>query len=322
MKGRFRVPPITRAAVGMDPAVKSNRLHHRMPAIFGPFPGPRQSFDGHRRDGSSSTSKEAFITFKTPKSALVSLLPPGFSFQDTSSSDQSAYVTLASKRLDKLEWLAFRGYNIVSFYIHGTQYVSSSGVVHKGTFLPVLWEDLADPIISGREELGFPKLFADISISETQGSYQMSASWQGSPFLNFSVGDLRAAEGSAPGLAPSEAGTDDGILLHRYMPTTGRPGVAEIEYPVVVPYAAERKIQQSSTVRRFVGSSGEVKWSPLDWHSLPTLHHIIKRLAEIPITSIVACGLTEKVGVADFSSARHVDNELPDLPITPSSNLN
>ncbi|KAI2639540.1 hypothetical protein GGS26DRAFT_586993 [Hypomontagnella submonticulosa] len=300
----------------MDPAVKSTRLHHRMPTVFGPFPGPRQSFDGHRRDGSSSTSSEAFITFKTPKSALASLLPPSFSFQDTSSADEGAYVTLASKRLDKLEWLAFRGYNIVSFYIHGTQYGSPSGVVHKGTFLPVLWEDLADPIISGREELGFPKLFADISISQTQGSYRMSASWQGSRFLDFGVEDLHVAEGSAPGLAPSEAGTDDGILLHRYMPTTGRPGVAEIEYPVVVPHAEERKIQQPSTVRRFVGSGGEVSWNPLDWQSLPTLHHIVKRLAEIPVTSIIACGLTEKVGVADFSSAKNANGEGTGLPMS------
>ncbi|KAI1137553.1 hypothetical protein F5Y05DRAFT_387582 [Hypoxylon sp. FL0543] len=286
---------------------KSTNLHHRMPTVFGPFPGPRQSFDGRRRDGSSSTSKEAFLTFRTPRSALVSLLPPGFSFQDTSPSDQDAYVTVAPKSLDNLEWLGFRGYNLFSFYIHGVQYVSPSGAIHKGTFLPVLWEDLADPIISGREELGYPKLFADISISEKQGSYHTSVSWKGSCFADFSVENLRKAEGPAPTMAPAEAGTDEGLLLYRYMPTTGRPGVAEVEYPVFVPYAEERKVQQVSTVRRFVGSTGEVKWYPLDWQRLPTLHHIVKRLAEIPITSVVACGLTEKVGGSDLSSARNAN---------------
>ncbi|OTA58850.1 hypothetical protein K449DRAFT_436339 [Hypoxylon sp. EC38] len=293
----------------MNGAKRYTNLHHRMPAVFGPFPGPRQSFDGRRRDGSASTSKEAFLTFKTPKSDLTSLLPPGFAFQDTHSSGQDAYVTLAPKSLDKLEWLGYRGYNLFGFYIHGVQYVTPRGVIHKGTFLPVLWEDLADPIISGREELGYPKLFADISISETQGAYHMSASWKGSRFADFSVGNLREVEGNAPPLAPPEAGTDNGILLYRYMPTTGRPGVAEIDYPVFVPYAEERKIHQVSTVRRFVGSTGEVKWYPLDWQSLPTLHHIIRRLAEIPITSIVVCGLTEKVGGGDLSSARNA-NEL------------
>ncbi|KAI0839463.1 hypothetical protein F5Y06DRAFT_265479 [Hypoxylon sp. FL0890] len=289
-------------------ADKSTGLHHRMPTVFGPFPGPRQSFDGRRRDGSSSTSKEAFITFKTPKSALTSLLPPGFSFQDTSTSDQDAYVTVAPKSLDKQEWLGYRGYNLFSFYIHGVQYAATNGVIRKGTFLPVLWEDLADPIISGREELGYPKLFADISITETQGSYHMSASWKGSCFADFSLENLREVEGSAPPLAPAEAGADDGLLLYRYMPTTGRPDVAEVEYPVFIPYAEERKIQQVSTVRRFVGSTGEVKWYPLDWQSLPTLHHIVKRLAEIPITSVVACGLTEKVGGSDLSSARNAND--------------
>ncbi|KAI1409829.1 hypothetical protein F5Y13DRAFT_169017 [Hypoxylon sp. FL1857] len=286
---------------------KLTDLHYRMPIVFGPFPGPRQSFDGRRRDGSSSTSKEAFITFKTPNSALTSLLPPGFSFQEAPASGQDAYVTVAPKTLDNLEWLGFRGYNLFSFYIHGVQYVTPKGVIHQGTFLPVLWEDLADPIISGREELGYPKLFADISISETQGSYHMSASWKGSCFADFDLEYLRETEGSAAPLAPAEAGIDNGLLLYRYMPTTGKPGVAEVDYAVFVPYSEERKNQQVSTVRRFVGSTGKVEWYPLDWQRLPTLHHIVKRLAEIPITSIVACGLTEKVGGSDLSSARNAN---------------
>ncbi|KAI2470682.1 hypothetical protein F4781DRAFT_389442 [Annulohypoxylon bovei var. microspora] len=291
----------------MDAADKSAGLHHRMPIVFGPFPGPRQSFDGRRRDGSSTTSKEAFLTFKTPKSALASLLPSDFSFQDTSSSDQSAYVTIAPKRLDNLEWLAYRGYNLFTFFIHGVQYTAPNGVTRKGTFLPVLWEDLADPIISGREELGFPKLFADISISETQGTYRMSASWQGSRFIDFKLDNLHEAEGSAAPLAPPEAGIDDGTLLYRHMPTPGKPGVEEVHYPVFVSHAEERKIQPASTVRRFVGSVGEVEWHTLDWQSLPTLHHIVKRLADVPITSIVKCGLTEKIGNSDISSARNAN---------------
>ncbi|KAI1212096.1 uncharacterized protein F4807DRAFT_417539 [Annulohypoxylon truncatum] len=291
----------------MDATNIPTGLHHRMPIVFGPFPGPRQSFDGHRRDGSSTTSKEAFVTFKTPKSAVSSLLPPGFSFQDTSSPDECAYVTVAPKRLDNLEWLGYRGYNLFSFFIHGIQYTTPQGITRKGTYLPVLWEDLADPIISGREELGFPKLFADISISETQGIYRMSASWMGSRFVDLSLDNLHEVEGIATPLAPPEAGIDDGTLLYRHMPTPGNPGVSEVDYPVFVSYAEERKMQPVSTVRRFVGSTGEVIWHPLDWQSLPTLHHIVKRLADIPVTSIVKCGLTEKVGNSDLSSARNAN---------------
>ncbi|KAI1452309.1 hypothetical protein F4805DRAFT_39663 [Annulohypoxylon moriforme] len=291
----------------MDATNSSPGLHHRMPIVFGPFPGPRQSFDGYRRDGSSTTSKEAFLTFTTPKSALASLLPPGFSFQETPSSDKYAYVTIAPKRLDNLEWLAYRGYNLLSFFIHGVQYTTPNGTIRKGTFLPVLWEDMADPIISGREELGYPKLFAEISISETQGAYHMSASWLGSRFADFSLDNLREVEGTAAPLAPPEAGTDDGILLYRHMPTPGKPGVHEVDYPVFVSHVEERKAQPASTVRRFVGLTGAIKWHPLDWQSLPTLHHIVKRLADVPIVSIVKCGLTEKLGNSDLSSARNAN---------------
>ncbi|KAI1087649.1 hypothetical protein F5B19DRAFT_60960 [Rostrohypoxylon terebratum] len=291
----------------MDTTHTPPALHHRMPIVFGPFPGPRQSFDGNRRDGSASTNREAFLTFTTPKSKLISLLPPGFSFQDTPATSVCAYVTVAPKRLDNLEWLGYRGYNLFSFFIHGVQYTSPNGVVRKGTYLPVLWEDMADPIISGREELGFPKLFADISIHETQGQYQMSASWMGSRFVDFKLEGLHEVESYAAPLAPKEAGVDEGTLLWRHMPTPGQPGIKEVDYPVFVSHAEERKIQPVTTIRRYVGTSGELKWHPLDWQSLPTLHHIIKQLADIHITEIVQCGLTEKVGNSDLSSAKNAN---------------
>ncbi|KAI1808012.1 hypothetical protein F4811DRAFT_549441 [Daldinia bambusicola] len=285
-----------------------SNLHHRMPTTFGPFPGPRQSFDGHTRDGSGTSNVEAFITFKTTQSDLASLLPPPFSFQKQG---PEAYVSITAKRLDNLEWLAGRGYNLLSVYIHGVQYTTKKdGRVYRGTYLPVLWEDMTDPIISGREELGFPKLYADLGITQTESAYSMVASWQGSKFAEFRLGGLRAKEGAdgmgSRRLAPVEAGADEGLLLWRYMPSTGRPGEADVEYPVFVSHTEEAKKQEVRVVRRLTAGSGEFKWHPLDWHALPTLHHIVARLEQIQTLNLVACGLVEKVGGGDLSSARRV----------------
>ncbi|CAM1501268.1 Fc.00g104300.m01.CDS01 [Cosmosporella sp. VM-42] len=291
----------------MAKAQKLTRLHHRMPTVFGPLPGPRQSFDGYRRDGSASTSVEAFITFKTQQSTLADLLPTGFAFQKMG---QDAYVTLAPKRLDNLEWLAGRGYNLLSFYIHGIKYTPPSGKESCGTFLPVLWEDMADPIISGREELGFPKLFADISITHKEDSYKMTASWQGSQFAEFAIENLQDTESGASPLAPPEAGIEDGLLLHRDIPSVGRPGSSEAGYPVFIAYNDEKEVQPAKLVRRFTSTNGVFRWFPLGWQELPTLHHIVSRLSQVPALTIVACGLTEKVGMADFSTARRADREV------------
>ncbi|KAI8964130.1 hypothetical protein F5Y11DRAFT_118879 [Daldinia sp. FL1419] len=286
---------------------KMPNLYHRMPTTFGPFPGPRQSFEGSARDGSGISNVEAFITFKAKQSDLKSLLPPAFSFQKPG---PEAYVSITPKRLDNLEWLAGRGYNLLSVYIHGVQYTTEGRKAYRGSYLPVLWENMADPIISGREELGFPKLYADLNISQTESTYTMIASWEGSSFAEFRLGDLRAEEDrdgmGSRRLAPPEAGVDEGVLLWRYMPSTGSPGGADVEYPVFVSHAEEAKKHQVRVIKRLTAGEAEFKWNPLDWRALPTLHHIVSRLDQIQISGLVACGLVERVGGGDLSSARRV----------------
>ncbi|GJN81653.1 hypothetical protein PLIIFM63780_005188 [Purpureocillium lilacinum] len=281
-------------------------MHHRMPIVFGPFPGPRQAFDGGARDGSKTSNVEAFITLTVPQSSIVDLLPPGFRFQRPG---DHGYITVAAKRLDNLQWLGGRGYNLLSVYVHGIEYTApEDGKVYQGTYLPVLWESMADPIISGREELGYPKLFANLDIARpTEESYSMKASWEGSQFADFSVGGLREVQ-QGPGLsrplAPAAAGIDEGLLLWRYFPSTGRPGFADVEYPVFMSHADEAQRQRVQTTRRWTASHAKVTWNALDWQALPTLHHIVSRLASIEQSEVVDCGLVEKVGSGNMSSAR------------------
>jgi hypothetical protein len=132
-----------------------DETYKRTPTVFGPFPGPRQSHTGQKRRNSLTTALTASITFKALKSNLQSLLPiSNYTFQ-TPSSDHHAYASLVSKRLANVNWLAGRGYDLYTLYIHGVQYRRpEDGQIFRGPFLPVLFENMADPIISGREELG------------------------------------------------------------------------------------------------------------------------------------------------------------------------
>ena len=273
-----------------------------MPVVFGPFPGPRQSHIGISRDGSNSSEVSATITFLLPKERLQDLLPhPSFSWQ---TSDLHAYVSVSSKRLDNLDWLAGRGYNLYSIFIHGVQHRTEGGRLVKGTFLPVLWENMADPISSGREELGYPKLFAELLIERDVEKYTMTASWQGSIFSKFSLDGLVQQDNRAPlRMAPSEAGEDDGILLYRYVPAVGKRGWADTEYPVFVSYAEEAKICKTVITRHFEAKSATVSFDAMNWECLPTLHHIVARLANLPLSKIFRATLKEVSGVPDFSSA-------------------
>ncbi|CAH0056346.1 unnamed protein product [Clonostachys solani] len=260
-----------------------------------------------RWDGSKSSSVEAYITFKASQNAVKTLLPDVFTFQEPT---KDAFMTLAPKELANLEWLGGRGYRLYSLYIHGVRYAAADGTTYNGTYIPVLWEDLADPIISGREELGYPKLFADLDITQTVTSYDAKASWKGTTFSTFKLNGLREIREESPWrLAPKEAGIDDGTLLYRYVPAVGQPGTADAEYPVFIPAAEEAKRQAVTLLRRF---SAPPTQSIFSWHQgdsrlLPTLHHIVQQIGHIRPLEIVAAGVVEKKGMGDLSSARRID---------------
>lgn len=97
--------------------------------------------------------------------------------------------------------------------------------------------------------------------------------------------------------------------MHRYIPKVGRDykGQAEAEYPVFVPHAAESKVVPSRVIRVRKTTEASFRIDALGWESLPTLQHVISRLAEIPVDQIVGAKLVEGEGVPDVSSAMRLE---------------
>jgi hypothetical protein len=85
-----------------------------------------------------------------------------------------------------------------------------------------LWEGLPDAVLTGREELGFPKLFADIpepAIDRQRGSAGGKASWFDHTFCQIGLTGLRAAPGERK--LPGGGGPH---MWFKYMPRTGTSG--------------------------------------------------------------------------------------------------
>ena len=210
-------------------------------------------------------------------------------------------------------WLGGSGYSHFGLYIHGIQYKKRDGTVLNGTYLPVLFENLADPIITGREELGFPKVFCDLDIRRTKDSYTLTASWKYRSFVTLSLGNLDSAHDSTKDGGPETKGTqhtspDDGLFVYRYIPAVGEPGVADAEYPVFAPYsdgigAGTRVVHEQWTSRK-----GSITFNKdMTIEDLPTLYHIIERLEEIPVWEILDTKLEGGKGVADLRSAKRIE---------------
>ncbi|KAJ5137087.1 hypothetical protein N7448_005641 [Penicillium atrosanguineum] len=287
---------------------KNPHMYWRQPIVFGPMPGPRQDWMGNDRALKSveSTFMTASIKFKTSRTLLQNLFPNDrYSFTSPST---VARASFSQTTLNGMDWLGGGGYRHIGLYIHGVQYKKENGEVLKGTYMPILFENLADPIVSGREELGMPKLYTAIDVHERRSSYRLQTSWQGAVWGHFEFEDLEDQDhGADKGTIGGE--DDDGILVYRYIPKVGRDtkGEAEAEYPVFVPHAQESKVVPSEVTRLRRTKNAKVEISGLGWDALPTLHHVVERLAEIPIDEVIDAKITEGRGVPDVSSAQRIE---------------
>lgn len=314
---------------------KTPQVYWRQPISFGPMPGPRQDIRGRAQKAEHSTFVTASIKFKTSRTLLQNLFPhgkerrSGWSFTSPGS---VAFASFSQTTLHKMDWLGGGGYNHLGLYIHGVQYTKKDGSVVKGAYMPILFENLADPILSGREELGMPKLYSAIDVYRRQeSSYFINAAWQGATWGRFrltglhetgtcmdtstssngssTAPDTNQSSPSAPGPPPGNVsgGPDEGILVYRYMPKVGQThkGIATEEYPAYVPFSEERPTPRVS--RTWTASAASFDIDAMDRDALPTIHHVIERLAEIPVYEIVEAKVVEGTGVPDVASAARLE---------------
>ncbi|EME40629.1 hypothetical protein DOTSEDRAFT_82231 [Dothistroma septosporum NZE10] len=273
----------------------NEKKYSRMPLAFGPMPGPRQDHFGRPRNGSSSTFVTASIQFKTSATALRTLFPPGREGYAFSKPGTVAYASFSCTALNKMAWLGGGGYNHIGLYIHGVEYT------YKGAYMPILFESLADPIVSVREELGMPKLFSTVEIARGEKSYHARTGWRGVNWGTFSLSGLSEAALSVTSMTGSD---DEGILVHRYIPSVGREnkGKTEADYAVFDKFS--EAVPQARVTRTLVAEEAEFSIDGLSWDELPTLHHVISRLAGLPVYEIVGAKVVEGTGVSDVGSAK------------------
>ena len=143
-----------------------------------------------------------------------------------------------------------------------------------GRFLAVMWENLADPIITGRGEIGQPKLFAEIpGWRLVDGTYCCEASWMGFRFL-----DLRVTELAEPARETSEGPQMEGTLMLKYVPRTGEWGESDVCQISFTP-----ALTPGLTVESHKVAKGSVTFHRAAWRDLPTMYHVVNALTDLPV---------------------------------------
>jgi len=242
--------------------------HYMMPAHFGPRVGK-----GSARYGDVTGIS---VTYLTERDQLAKYLPKPLEV------GEEPLVTVSYTMNREIEWLAGGSYNIIGVNCSA---VFNGEVDHVvGGFCLVMWENLTDPILTGRELQGIPKIYADIPDHTIfQGEWRTCAAYRGHKIVDIVVKDLEpltAAELEAISNAPRGA-----WMGWRYVPNVGAPGAA-ISHATLFPTT-------STPPKEIWKGKGEVIWHHLTWEQNPTQHHIVNALADLPILEYRAAFVTK-----------------------------
>ena len=122
--------------------------NYLMPAHFGP------RYTGKKTSGWYHDVTTMMVSYVTDREALLKLLPDCFDVPEM------PIITVAYACNKKIDWLAGHGYNLIG--VHASVIYKGEKEKMVGSYTLVMWENLTDPILAGREMQGISKIYADI----------------------------------------------------------------------------------------------------------------------------------------------------------------
>ncbi|KAL6252506.1 hypothetical protein RBB50_000225 [Rhinocladiella similis] len=324
----------------------SQSRRYRQPIVFGLSPGPRQTSEGdtYKSTLQDSTKTKTSIRFKTHASALRALFPNDqYSLRGANSSsstnattdgdgddddDDLAYATYSLESLRNLSWLSGSGYDLLALYVENVTYTDSRGRRRQCTYNPLMIENFADPIMTGREELGVPKLFSDIDVDSTTDddntSIKATISWRGATWMEMRVDSLQQQQQQqhhpsldsgdsnvttcATATSPSPPQQSEGLLVHKYIPSSGgdiNNGKPDADYDVLI--HNDPGAETVKTTYLASPSDAKVVIHNLGSQKLPTLCNVVDGLSRIPILEIVDARMVEIKGMSDLSNLERLN---------------
>ncbi len=235
---------------------------YMMPAHFGP------RYTGAKTSGWYRDVTVIAVSYRTDRDKLAALLPNGFQLAD------EAVVTVYYACNKNIDWLAGRGYNMVG--VNAAAVFEGAGEQLVGNYALVIWENLTDPILVGREVQGIPKIYADIPEHTVEdGTWRCNASHFGHSIVEISAKNLSEVPPDEVATAEREATGRNHPLTWRFLPAAGGYGPPSINEAVTFP-------SENIYENVFIGE-GVVSWQSLTWEQNPTQYHIVNTLRDLPV---------------------------------------
>jgi hypothetical protein len=234
--------------------------------LLAKIPRPEIPSGGGQHDVTAIT-----VSFLTNKDQLEEFLP------DRMEVSGEPVLTVSFVVLDRLDWLGGHGYNLITVSLPAAFNGEKDQVI--GSFLPVVWENMCEPIIAGRELLGWSKIFADIPMPRiTAQEAKASAGWKGFQFLDIEIKNLEPVPVETLQAGGGQAG--DGTMHFRYFPKPGINNEADVACVTLCEPAPDQPVK----LKELRMGEGTVRFHASgSWQQLPTMLHIVNALADLEI---------------------------------------
>jgi acetoacetate decarboxylase len=240
--------------------------YYRMPLIMGPFferaKPPRLDYPQIESVG---------MQYNTNFDAIKALLPECYQ------PAKEPIVTVMFSYNDGLEFMAGGGYRIATVQV-AARFDSEQAHV-EGDYILVMFEDKTTPIIGGREDLGVPKLYADISPIKrfTNNHLRCEASLWGHMLFGIDLEPLKK-QNAIVRLAASKKINKRPWLAYKYIPSLDGP--PDADYPTVTKNDVE--IEQL-----WLSKSGNVYFGDSGAEDIASIKNIIDALKTLQINQVI-----------------------------------
>ena len=216
-------------------------------------------------------------SYETDKDALAALLPVPFEPAD------EPVVTVHYSQCLKVKFLGGGGYNLIGVDL--ATFFNGRQDQLAGNYSLVMWENLMNPVIRGRELLGVPKLFADVPDPSRKGDdWRVSASESDRVLLEMEI--LRARPRSEAAVNKLNADQANSAMMGwKYIPNIDGVGAA-LSQPTL--------IGRQTHFSRVWKGEGRIGYdNDLTWETNPASVDIVAALQTLVVKEYLAGSVTQ-----------------------------
>ena len=216
------------------------------------------------------------VTFRTEAERAARLLPAPFRLDEP-------LVSISITQCEDVDWLAGWSYNLIGLDVSAVFDGERDRDV-PGTFCVVMWENMTEPILGGRDHSGVPKVYASIPNLMRHGdTCRGSASHFGHPILESSVTGLSMLSNDQC-RELEDARRQSNWMNLKYFPNVHNDG-ADVCYACTYP--------SSGTCTEAWQGHGHIRFFPSSFERNPTQYVLINLLAELPILEVTQARLVK-----------------------------